>query len=63
MADQPRPVIAGISGAGIGAVVAWAWNAFVIEPPMPAEIAAILAGVIGGVTGPLLRMIERIGAK
>ena len=33
--------------APVGAVLAWAWNGFVIEPQMSPEVAAALSPIIG----------------
>ncbi len=42
------------AGAGTGALVVWAWNGFMPDYQMPAEVAAILAGLIGTILGRFL---------
>ncbi len=42
-----------VAGAGAGALIAWLWNGFVVEPAMPAEVAA----VVGGMAGPVIRWL------
>lgn len=36
-------------GGGLGAIIAWSWGAAVPETPMPPEVAAGIAGIIGAV--------------
>ena len=41
-----RQFTGGAGGAGLGALVCWAWNTFMPEHQMPAEIGAIIGGLL-----------------
>lgn len=59
MNDAPKVKTSLIVGAGGGALIIWGWNALVPSTPIPPEVAAFIAGVLGGITGPLLRKFEQ----
>ena len=47
-----------LSGTSAG-LVAWLWNGFVGEPKMPAEVAGVLAGLLGPVIAYLVSWLPR----
>lgn len=58
---SPLPKVAAdslLAGSSAGAV-AWLWNGFVGEPQMPAEVAGLLAGLLGPVIGYLISWLPR----
>lgn len=56
--SKPKVVGSFVAGAGGGAVLVWAWGLFFPDIVMPPEVAAAVAGFIGGVYGPIVRKIE-----
>ena len=59
---QPKVKSAAAVGIGGGALVAWVWGLLSPETPMPPEVAAIIAGFLGAITGPMMRWLEGLGA-
>ena len=62
MADKSpaaRVAASSIISGGSAGLVAWLWNGFVVAPQMPAEVAAILAGLLGPVVAYLVSWLPR----
>ena len=47
VAPSKKVTAGGIGGAGLGLVIAWAWNMMMPDSPMPPEVAAAIAPLLG----------------
>lgn len=58
MTNKPKVAGSLVTGAGFATALVWIWSLAFPETPLPPEVAAAFAGLLGGVYGPIKRKIE-----
>ena len=58
--DRPLVKSSLAVGAGGGALVIWLFGVWKPELVIPPEMAALIAGILGGIFGPIVRFLNNL---